>query len=131
MSESDDAIELTDELQPLIAKMRTVVKLLRPSPTKNDLTLQKYTADEFSNGLPLILDLKTCWSSLLTMLEHCVMILKNFIRQSLIDLESKIEITDKKFQKISSVMVCLATVKLAVEALCQNDATLIQDFCLW
>jgi hypothetical protein len=34
MTEKDDIIELTDYLQPLIAKLRTVVKLFRCSSTK-------------------------------------------------------------------------------------------------
>jgi hypothetical protein len=49
---SDDTIELTDDLQPLIAKVRTVVKLFRCSSTKNDQTLEKYTVDEFGKVLP-------------------------------------------------------------------------------
>jgi hypothetical protein len=41
ISEKDETIELTDDLQQLIAKVRTVVKLFRRSPTKNDKTLEK------------------------------------------------------------------------------------------
>jgi hypothetical protein len=41
ISEKDETIELTDDLQPLIAKGGTVVKLFRRSPTKNDKTLEK------------------------------------------------------------------------------------------
>ena len=115
---------MTDELQPLIPKVRTVVKLFRCSPTKNDQTLQKYTVEEFGKGLSLILDSKTRWSSLHTMLERFAK-LKNCIRKSLIDLESKIEITDKEFNSILDVVSWLAPVKLAVEALCRNDATLL------
>ena len=124
MSEKDGTIELTYDLQPLITKVRTVVKLFRHSPTKNDQTLQKYTEDEFSKALPLILDSKTRWSCLHTMLER-FMKLRNCIRKPLIDLESKIEITDKEFDKVSSVVACLAPAKLAVDALCRNDATLL------
>jgi hypothetical protein len=43
MSEKDEIIELTEDLQPLIAKVRTVVKWFRRSPTKNDKTLEKKT----------------------------------------------------------------------------------------
>jgi hypothetical protein len=58
------------------------------------------------------------------MLEH-IMKLKNCIRKSLIDLDSKIKITDKEFDTILSVVACVTPVKLAVEALCRNDATLL------
>jgi hypothetical protein len=51
--------------------------------------------------------------------------LKNCIRNSLIDLDSKIKITDKEFDTVSSVVACHAPVKLAVEALCRNDPTLL------
>ena len=47
MNEKDDTIELTDDLQPFIAKVRTVVNFFRRSPTKHDQTLQKYTLNEF------------------------------------------------------------------------------------
>jgi hypothetical protein len=59
MTEQDDTIEVTDYLQPLIAKVRTVVKLFRCSSTKNDQTLEKYTVDEFGEAFSLILDSKT------------------------------------------------------------------------
>jgi hypothetical protein len=98
--------------------------LFRRSPTKNDKTLEKYTVDDFGKAFSLILDSKTRWSSLHTMLER-FMKLKNCIRKSLIDLDSKIKITDKEFDTISSVVACLASVKLALEALCRNDATLL------
>ena len=80
MSEKDDTIELTDDLQPLIAKVRTIVKLFRRSPTKNDKTLEKYTVDEFGKAFSLILDSKTRWSSLHTMLERFIK-LKKCIRK--------------------------------------------------
>ena len=82
VSEKEDTIELADDLQSLIAKVRNVVKLFRRSPTKNDQTLQKYTVYEFGKALHLILDSKTRWSSLHTMLER-FMKLKNCIRKSL------------------------------------------------
>jgi hypothetical protein len=59
MTEKDDIIELTDYLQPLIAKLHTVVKLFRCSSTKNDQTLKKYTVDEFDKAFSLILDSKS------------------------------------------------------------------------
>ena len=80
------------------------------------LALLKYTVDAFK-ALPLILDLHT-------MLER-FMKLKNCIRKSLIDLDFKMEINDKEFDTISSVVAYLAPVKLAVEALCRFDETLL------
>ena len=66
--QNEKNIEVTDDLQPLIAKVRTVVRLFRRSPTKNDKTLQKYTSDEFEKSKPFILVTKTRWRSLHNML---------------------------------------------------------------
>ena len=105
-----------------LIKVRTVLILFRRSLTKNDQTIQKYTVHKFGKALPLILDSKTRWSSLHTMLEHEI---ENCICKSFIDHESKIEITDKKFDSFSSVVACFAPVTLAVEELCRNEATLL------
>lgn len=50
-----------------------------------------------------MLDTKTRWSSLHAMLERFLK-LKNCTRKSLIDLQSKIVITDEEFDTISSVV---------------------------
>jgi hypothetical protein len=38
---ADSDVSVIDELEPIIKKVRKIVKLFRKSPTKNDKTLQK------------------------------------------------------------------------------------------
>src|SRR5262249_19135821 len=67
--ESDKVVpELMTEFHSLIKKVRSVVKLFRKSPTKNDL-LQKYVKEEFGKEVHLI-DVKTRWNSLYLMLQR-------------------------------------------------------------
>ncbi|KAJ2951978.1 hypothetical protein O0L34_g4241 [Tuta absoluta] len=58
------------DFQGIVKKVRTVVKLFKKSPTKNDTILQKHVQDEFQKELALLLDCKTRWSSMATMLER-------------------------------------------------------------
>jgi hypothetical protein len=70
--------KLTDNLYPLIRKVRTVVKLFRKSPTKIDI-LQKHI-----KALQLLIDVKTQWNSLVSVLKQFNQV-KNCILKSLID----------------------------------------------
>ena len=55
----DDKAEFPENLDILIRKVRTVVKLFRKSPTKNDVNLQKYIKEEFGKEIQLLIDVKT------------------------------------------------------------------------
>jgi hypothetical protein len=66
---SEDELLIKDaKIKALLYKIKTVVKLFRRSPTKNDEVLQKHVIDEFKKELTFILDTKTRWNSLLDML---------------------------------------------------------------
>lgn len=116
--------ELTDELYHLINKVRSVVKLFRRSPTKNDDILQKYIKEDFGKEMNLMIDIKIRWNSLLTMLERFDKV-KNCILKSLIDLNSCISFDEDELSMIHNLVVTLEPVKLTVEALCRQDATLL------
>lgn len=118
--------ELTDECNifTLIQKIRTAVKSFRQSPTKNDEVLQKYVIEEFKENFSLILDCKTRWSSLLAMIERFYK-LKNCVRKALIDIKSNIVFSDEEMETIETLIEILLPVKLAVEALCREDANLL------
>lgn len=118
--------ELTDDFSilELIQKVRSVVKMFRRSPTKNDEVLQKYVVEEFKKDFSLILDCKTRWSSLLAMLERFNK-LQNCIRKALIDIKSNIVFSDVELETIATLLEILLPVKLAVEALCREDANLL------
>lgn len=120
----DEAEELVDKLYPLICKVRTIVKLFRRSPTKNDDILQKYVKEEFGKKIQLMIDVKTRWNSLYLMLERFYEV-KNSILKSLIDLNSTISFEEHEWEMINILVTTLAPIKLAAEALCRRDATLI------
>ena len=109
---------------PLIQKVRKVVKIFRSSPTKNDKVLQKYVKEEFGKELSQVLGSKTRWNSLVSMIERFVK-LKNCIKKSLIDLESPIFFSDAEFEMLSNLLSVLLPINLTVEAICQQDATLL------
>lgn len=64
------------------------------------------------------------WNSLLTMLERFDKV-KNCIFKSLIDLKSSISFEEEELALIHNLVITLEPVKLAVEAICQRDATLL------
>ena len=87
-------------LMPLIAKVRKVIRLFRLSPTRNDDILQKYVKAEFGIELMLILDSKTRWNSLLTMLERFVK-LKSAFQKALIDIKSSYQFSADEFNLLN------------------------------
>ena len=70
-SEQENALMLNLDISHIVNKVRLVAKLFKRSPLKNEI-LQNYVKEKHSNGLQLILDCKTRWSSLLNMLERIV-----------------------------------------------------------
>lgn len=112
------------EMLPLIKKIRKVVQIFRASPTKNDKILQKYVKEEFGKELSLVLDSRTRWNSLVSMIERFLK-LKNCIKKSLIDLKSPIMFSDAEFEIMSDILSVLLPIKLTVEAICRQDATLL------
>lgn len=105
-------------------KVRKVVKIFKKSPTKDDLFLQKYVKEDKGKELSLILDCHTRWNSLLSMLERFYN-LKVCIDKALIDVGSEIKFSGDEWSIINELIVSLQPLKLAVEALCRRESTLI------
>ena len=59
----EDKLELKNNLHQVIRKVRTVVKLFRKSPTKNDI-LQKNIKEQFGREIQLMINVKIQWNSL-------------------------------------------------------------------
>ncbi|GBP21651.1 hypothetical protein EVAR_16197_1 [Eumeta japonica] len=103
MSQNDLAREhipkLTQDenIKELIEKVRKVVIYFKRSPLKNETVLQKYVKIEHGKELSLLLDCKTRWNSLLTMLERFYL-LKSCIQKALIDLNHPICLEDVEFE---------------------------------
>ena len=116
-------IELSYDIFNLVRIVRQIVKLFKRSPLKNE-TLQKYVKENYPNGLNLILDCKTRWSSLLDMLERIIKI-KLPVQKALLDLGVQIHLSDLEFFQIESITEALSPMKIAIKALCRRDANLI------
>lgn len=116
--------QLSDDYKEVVNKVRSIVKMFRRSPTKNDDTLQPYIRREFGTELVLLLDCRTRWSSLADMLSRFVK-LRGPIRKALIDLSEPTQVTDGDFCLIEEMVACLEPVKIAVKAICRRDTNLI------
>lgn len=101
--------------------------MFKCSPTKNDV-LQKYVKNEFGRKIELDGDCKTRWSSLAVMVEKFNK-LKLCIAKTLIDLGLSTNIeyrfSQHEFDALVNLENILKPVKLAVEVLCRQDASLI------
>ena len=122
-SSQDDTNCLRSNVLDLVNKVRKIVKILRRSPLKNEI-LQRYVKEVYPNGLNLILDCKTRWSSLLYMLERIVKI-KVPVQKALLDLHEMPNLSNQEFTDISMIILSLSPIKAAIEALCRRDANLI------
>jgi hypothetical protein len=114
----------------LVEKVRRVCKIFRNSPTKNDQALQKYVKQTFDKELHLILDCKTRWSSLASMLERFIL-LYSCIQKALIDIKSEIRFDTVEIDLLTNVHKMLEIFKGALELICENEANLLTaDFVL-
>ena len=104
------------------ALVRTVVKMFRKSPFKNEI-LQKHIQAQLNTELKLILDSKTRWSSLLEMIKTFARTEK-CIRMALVEIGTSITITDVEIKILHDLTDVLEPVKDAVDGLCRRDATL-------
>lgn len=108
----------------LIQKVRKVVKVFKKSATKNDVMLQKYVKEKFGHDMCVILDCKTRWSSLFSMIER-FLVLHDCLQKALLDLKSDIRFTDDEITSLKQLKEALESVKGVVEVLCQENATLL------
>lgn len=119
-----EVAELIPDYAGTIKNVRAVVKIFKNSPVKNDTFLQKYVQEEFGKKLELVLDCKTRWSSLYNMLERFIK-LRPCISKALIDVNSALHFSEDEWSKLIELKLCLEPMKLGVEAICRQDATLI------
>ena len=122
-ADSGNALELNVDVVDTVNKVRRIVKIFKRSPLKNEI-LQKHVRELYPNGLNMILDCKTRWSSLVNMLNRLLQI-KVPTQKALLDIDQGIYFTDEEFTLISSIVEALNPIKLAVEALCRRDTNLI------
>ena len=113
----------TLEMEDVLKKVRKVFKVFRKSTMKNEV-LEKYVMQEHEKELSLILDCKTPWSSMFQMIERFIL-LKKCIFKAFLYLSIAQDLTQAKFSFLDEMKGALEPVKLAVEAMCRQDATLL------
>ena len=122
-TQQGDSLILKHYIYDIVNKVRKIVKFFKRSPLKNEI-LQNYAKEKHPNGLQLILDCKTRWSTLLYMLARFVK-LKIPVQKALLDLNSDTQLSDVDFAHISNIVQALDPIRIAVEALCRRDENFI------
>ena len=111
--ETSNPPELSDTIDPVVQKVRTIVKKFRKSPVKNDI-LQKVIAKKHDKELKLIKDCKTRWSSLCAMLERFVRVFPE-VDQVLNDLELySLRLSDHDLDLVKEIISALAPFKVLI-----------------
>lgn len=115
---------LSPNLQNVVKKVRKTVKIFRRSPVKNDDNLQPFVLETFGKEKMLLLDCKTRWNSLLTMLERFYELRKE-IKLALLQLDIQFDLSDAELKGINDMCEALAPFKAAVDALSGEEADLL------
>ncbi|XP_065659760.1 uncharacterized protein LOC136083825 [Hydra vulgaris] len=110
-------------LESVITKVRKIVKLFQKSPVENDV-LQEEIKKKHGKEVSLILDCRTRWNSLLSMIQQFLKV-KHSIRKVLKDISLHLICSDDEEDILSDIVAALEPVKLAAEALCRQNATLL------
>ncbi|XP_035716703.1 uncharacterized protein LOC118439484 [Folsomia candida] len=121
--DEDEDLVISHTLRPVIDKVRTIVRMFRRSPLKNEI-LQTYIKQEFGKELSLILDCKTRWNSLVAMLERFYTVQAS-IKKALVDVRSDAHLKDWELARISDIVDALKPIEATIEALCRRDANLL------
>ena len=116
-------VELKQFVAEVIGKVRTVVKMFRKSPFKDEI-LQKHIQAQLSTELKLILDSKIRWNSLLEMIKIFVRAEK-CIRMALVEIGTSTAITNAEIKIPHDLIDVLEPVKHAVDGLCRRNAALL------
>ena len=116
-------VELQQFVAEVIGKVRTVVKMFRNRPLKDEI-LQKRIQVQLNTELKLILDSKTKWNSLLEMIKLFVRAEK-CIRMALVEIGTSTTITNAEMKILHDLIDFLEPVKHAADGLCRRNATLL------
>ena len=116
-------VEFQRFVAEVIGKVRTVVKMFRKSPLKDEI-LQKHIQAQLNTELKLILDSKIRWNSLLEMIKIFVRAEK-CIRMALIEIGTSTTIMNAEIKILHDLIDVLEPVKHAVDGLYTRNATLL------
>ena len=115
---------LSSTIEPAVNKIRKIVRKFRKSPVKND-QLQKSVKLKFGKELTLMLDCKTRWSSLCSMIERFLKlepVVNEVIDELNIAKVEKLSLIETKL--MNDLVRALEPFKVATEFLCRRDSDL-------
>ncbi len=116
--------EHSERIQPTITKVRQCVRFFRRSPIRNEV-LQGYVKQEKGHELSLLLDNKTRWSSLHSMISR-FLLLKNSILKTALDIpEFPVFLEQNDWKIMQDLQDLLEPIKLGIDALSSRKATLL------
>lgn len=121
-NESVPKQHLRTDMNAALNMVRNIVKFFKFSAVRNSI-LQEYVKQQHGRELNLLLDCKTRWNSMETMLERFLKIVDS-IRQALHDLNSTL-LDDSNIHILTDIFKALKPIKLAVEALGRRDTNLL------
>lgn len=110
-------------LNETIRKMRKIVKIFRKSPVKN-VILQRYVIEIEEKELQLVLDCKTRWNTLEAMVARFLRI-RSAVVEALQELNLHYIWSESHSRTAIAILDALKPVRIAIEALSRNDATLL------
>lgn len=123
--DTNEAPQVSVDYLRVIKKVRKICRMFRKSPVKND-RLQDFVKEEFNGEeKKLILDCKTRWNSLLSMIERFLQ-LRNCIPKALRVLASTENVFEEEWNLLDNLAESLRPLEFVLKILCSEDATLLK-----
>ena len=111
------------DIRATIAKVRKIVRMIRKSPLKNE-SLQNYVNPTDKKELTLILDSKTRWNSLVTMIDG-FLTLRSAVQKTMIDFKILIKFSEDEISALDNIVHALKPVEIGSQELCSRGATIL------
>ena len=118
--------EVIKEYFDLIELIRKMVRKFRKSPVKNDMFLQPEVQKELGKELKLILDCKTRWGSMYSMLKRFLQVNKQ-LKHAMIMMEESYDITDEDIGTLEELCNALEPINELSLVLGRMDTTILDS----
>lgn len=111
----------------ILKSVRVVIALFRKSPVRNSI-LQRYVLSEHGKELSLLLDCKTRWNTIGTMIER-FLLLKSSIFKALDDLKLDWSnyFSSSDILVLENILNILKPIKIAVEKLGRSNTNILES----
>ncbi|KAI6653079.1 hypothetical protein LOD99_3915 [Oopsacas minuta] len=110
-------------IETVIVKFRNIVRIFRKSSLKNEV-LQSYIKEDLGKTSNLVMDCKTRWNSLVSMINRLLTVRKPLCK-AMIDINLNMDVCELDWQVLENICSCLKPIEMGISALCQRDANLL------